>query len=73
MGVVSSWAFPSDHARAPNAEIGRLNGLMNPPVNPWLREDDDDEREERRRRRAPVSERVLRRMAPMFRRGDDPD
>jgi hypothetical protein len=46
---------------------------MNPPVNPWLREDDDDEREERRRRRAPVSERVLRRMAPMFRRGDDPD
>jgi len=73
MGVVSSWAFPSDHARAPNAEIGRLNGLMNPPVIPWLREDDDDEREERRRRRAPVSERVLRRMAPMFRRGDDPD
>lgn len=43
IGVVSHWAFPSDHnhltGKGGGETIGRVNGVLEPPVNSWIRED----------------------------------
>ena len=51
IGVVSNWAFPSDGGRLAarlsgggdaaneNNHMGRIHGVLEPPVNPWLRDD----------------------------------
>ena len=43
IGVVSQWAFPSSAPSAGAAgggeDMGRVHGVLEPPVNPWLRDD----------------------------------
>jgi len=43
IGVVSQWAFPSSApsagAAADGEDMGRVHGVLEPPVNPWLRDD----------------------------------
>lgn len=44
IGIVSHWAFPSDYshlyaAQGGGESIGRVNGILEPPVNSWIRDD----------------------------------
>ena len=70
IGVVSNWAFPSEQSRlvagtgvgGGEGHMGRVNGFLEPPVNPWLRDDVVEEGRRRGMHRKSVYERVGARM-----------
>ena len=67
IGVVSHWAFPSDHGRLSvkgggGEAIGRVNGVLEPPVNSWIREDIAEAGKRRGLHRPNVATRISRRL-----------
>ena len=66
IGVVSHWAFPSDHSqlsvRGGGEAIGRVNGVLEPPVNSWIREDIANAGKRRGLHRPNVATRISRRL-----------
>ena len=71
IGVVSNWAFPSEQSRLvagagvggnPDGHMGRVNGFLEPPVNPWLKDEVVEEGRRRGMHRKSVYDRIGSRM-----------
>ena len=71
IGVVSNWAFPSEQSRLvagagvggnPDGYMGRVNGFLEPPVNPWLKDEVVEEGRRRGMHRKSVYDRIGSRM-----------
>ena len=82
IGVVSQWAFPSSAPSAGTAgggeDMGRVHGVLEPPVNPWLRDDIVHAGRRKGHARPALADRISMRAAAMMgaaprRRGGDAD
>lgn len=66
IGVVSLWAFPSDHSHLSGSGggemMGRVNGVLEPPVNTWIRKDVADAGRFKGLQRPNVATRISRRL-----------
>jgi hypothetical protein len=66
IGVVSRYAFPTDNLylmrQAGGESMGRVNGLLEPPVNSWLRDDIFEGQRQRALNRPNVMTRISRRL-----------
>ena len=80
IGVVSQWAFPSSGPSAGIAageeDMGRVHGVLEPPVNPWLRDDVVHAGRRKGHARPALADRISRRAAAAMgaapRRREDP-
>ena len=71
IGVVSQWAFPSSAPSSPGVaagaeDMGRVHGVLEPPVNPWLRDDVVHAGRRKGHARAALADRISRRAAAMM-------